>query len=58
MSETIAMDRWVCTCCGYVYDPAAGDPERGVPPGTPFERVPEAWICPVCCALRKAFEKL
>ena len=30
------MDRYVCTICGYVYDPEQGDPDNGVAPGTPF----------------------
>ncbi len=27
------MDKYVCSVCGYVYDPAAGDPDNGVKPG-------------------------
>lgn len=34
--------------CGYVYDPAIGDPDSGIAPGTPFEEIPEDWVCPVC----------
>ena len=34
--------------CGYVYDPALGDPENGVAPGTAWEDVPEDWVCPTC----------
>lgn len=52
------LDQWVCTCCGYVYDPEMGDPEAGIPPGTPFDKLPENWMCPLCQALKKAFEKL
>ncbi|MDR1856343.1 MAG: rubredoxin [Desulfovibrio sp.] len=50
---------WRCqtTNCGYVYDPARGDKRHGVPPGTPFEELPEDWKCPVCGAGKKAFEK-
>ena len=51
-------ERWVCTCCGYIYDPEAGDPEHGIPPGTPFEELPEGWVCPLCFALKKAFDQL
>ena len=54
--ETIVFEKWVCTCCGYVYDPAVGDPERGIPPGTPFEKLPAGWTCPLCYAIKKAFE--
>lgn len=34
--------------CGWVYDPAIGDPEHGIAPGTPFEALPEDWTCPAC----------
>jgi flavorubredoxin/rubredoxin len=39
---------FVCPVCHYVYDPVAGDPSSGIPPGTPFEDLPENWVCPVC----------
>ncbi len=42
------MQGYVCTVCGYIYDPALGDPENGVPAGTPFAEIPEDWTCPVC----------
>lgn len=51
-------DRFVCTGCGYVYDPADGDPEKGVPPGTPFAQLPENWICPICYAGKDAFDPI
>jgi rubredoxin len=51
------MDMWKCTICGYVYDPAAGDPDNNVAPGTPFEKVPDTWVCPICGANKEAFEK-
>jgi flavin reductase (DIM6/NTAB) family NADH-FMN oxidoreductase RutF/rubredoxin len=43
-------DKYYCTVCGYVYDPAQGDPEHGIPAGTRFEDLPETWTCPVCGA--------
>ena len=43
-----ATGKYVCSICGYVYDPAAGDPEHGIPAGTPFEELPEDWHCPRC----------
>ncbi len=52
------MDKYVCGVCGYVYDPANGDPENGVPPGTRFEDLPDDWHCPVCGAEKFQFEKL
>lgn len=50
------MESYVCTICGYVYDPAAGDPDNGVAPGTPWADVPEDWVCPLCSADKSAFE--
>jgi rubredoxin len=49
--------RYKCTVCGYVYDPEKGDPESGIAPGTPFEELPEDWVCPVCGAVKDEFEK-
>ena len=42
------MVKYVCEVCGYVYDPAVGDPANGVEAGTAWENVPEGWMCPVC----------
>ena len=44
----IAMKRYVCEVCGYVYDEAQGDPDNGVAAGTSWEDVPEDWVCPLC----------
>ena len=55
--EEKKMDRWVCTVCGYIYDPEVGDPDSGVKPGTPFEELPDDWVCPVCGAGKENFEK-
>ena len=46
--EVIIMAKYVCSVCGYVYDPVEGDPDNGIAPGTPFEDVPEDWTCPLC----------
>jgi rubredoxin/flavin reductase (DIM6/NTAB) family NADH-FMN oxidoreductase RutF len=51
-----SMKKYVCQVCGYVYDPAAGDPDSGVPAGTPFEKLPDDWVCPVCGAGKDQFE--
>jgi rubredoxin len=51
------MDKYICTICGYVYDPQKGDPDNGVAPGTPFDMVPDSWVCPVCGASKDQFEK-
>ena len=42
------MTKYVCDICGYVYDPEVGDPDNGIEPGTPWEEVPEDWVCPLC----------
>ena len=45
----IIMDKkYVCEVCDWVYDPAIGDPENGIKPGTPFEDLPDDWVCPLC----------
>jgi rubredoxin len=51
------MEKWICTICGYVYNPAEGDPDNGIDPGTPWEDVPNDWVCPVCGASKDDFEK-
>jgi flavin reductase (DIM6/NTAB) family NADH-FMN oxidoreductase RutF/rubredoxin len=50
-------EKYRCTVCGYVYDPQKGDPDSKVKPGTPFEKLPDDWVCPVCGADKSAFEK-
>ncbi len=50
------MTKYECIPCGYVYDPEAGDPDNGVPPGTAFEDLPEDWVCPECGAGKEEFE--
>lgn len=49
------MSRHRCTVCDYVYDPAIGDPQAGIQPGTPFEQMPKGWACPVCGADKGRF---
>ena len=50
------MEKWKCTVCGYIYDPAAGDPDAGIAPGTAFEDLPRDWVCPECGADKSVFE--
>ena len=52
------MSRYECQVCGYIYDPAQGDPAGDVPAGTPFEKLPDDWVCPVCGADKSQFEKI
>lgn len=42
------MKKYVCDVCGYVYDPAVGDPDNGIASGTAFEDLPADWVCPLC----------
>ncbi len=51
------MDKYTCTICNYQYDPELGDPGNNVDPGTPFEELPEDWVCPICGAEKSFFEK-
>lgn len=50
------MQKWKCTICEYVYDPEKGDPDNDVEPGTPFEEIPDDWVCPECGAGKEDFE--
>ena len=48
--------KYVCTACGYIYDPAKGDPDNGIDAGTEFNDLPEDWVCPVCGVGKDMFE--
>ncbi len=50
------MKKYKCQVCGYLYDPEMGDPDGGIPPGTPFEDIPEDWTCPICGVTKDDFE--
>jgi flavin reductase (DIM6/NTAB) family NADH-FMN oxidoreductase RutF/rubredoxin len=52
------MAKYKCSVCGWVYDPEVGDPDGGIAPGTPFEEIPDDWVCPVCGAAKSDFEKI
>ena len=49
--------KYICPVCGYMYDPAAGDPENGFPAGTEFDALPEDWTCPLCGVSKDQFIK-
>ena len=51
------MKTYVCTVCNWVYDPAKGDPEGGIIPGTSFEEIPDDWVCPLCGVGKEDFEE-
>ena len=50
------MGYWTCNVCGWAYDPAKGDPDSGIAPGTEFEDIPHDWLCPDCGASKSTFE--
>ncbi|TRZ93655.1 MAG: High molecular weight rubredoxin [Dehalococcoidia bacterium] len=50
--------KYKCTVCGYIYDPELGDPDGGIKPGTPFEEIPDDWVCPICGAAKSDFERI
>lgn len=54
--EIIEMKKYFCNPCGYTYDPAKGDPEHGIKPGTAFEDLPDDWVCPVCGIDKSMFQ--
>ena len=49
------MKKYVCDVCGYIYDPAVGDPEGKIAAGTAFEKIPNDWVCPMCGASKESF---
>ena len=53
--STETVQQWICESCGFIYDPAEGDPDGGIPPGTAFEDIPSDWYCPVCGARKADF---
>ena len=56
--EAPKMAKYKCLVCGWIYDPEIGDPDGGIAPGTPFEKIPDNWQCPMCGASKSEFEKI
>ena len=54
-AETTTKQLYICTSCGFIYDPDEGDPDGGIPPGTAFDDIPDDWFCPVCGARKADF---
>ena len=54
--ESAAMQKYVCSICGYVYDPTAGDTDAGLTANTLFDDIPDGWVCPVCGVTKDMFE--
>ena len=52
------MEKYKCVVCGYIYDPAEGDPDGGIPPGVAFTDLPDDYMCPVCGAGKDEFERI
>ena len=50
------MKQWQCTVCGFIYYEKEGWPEEGILPGTPWEDVPNDWVCPDCGVSKAEFE--
>ena len=55
--EEKKMNKYLCPC-GYAYDPEIGDPDNGIAPGTPWDEVPEDWVCPICGLSKEDFEEV
>ena len=56
VADRVFPRKYHCTACDYVYDPAKGDPESGIAPGTAFEDIPDDWVCPVCGLYKDSFK--
>ena len=56
-TEERSMEKYVCETCGYEYDPAVGDPDNGIAPGTAFADLPADWVCPLCGVGKDEFKK-
>lgn len=52
------MKKYVCDICGRVYDPKVDLPEEGIEPGTPFENLPDDFVCPECGAEKDDFSQV
>jgi rubredoxin len=53
--KEVPLKRYRCSVCDHIYDPAMGDPDSNIPPGTPFEKLPDEWVCPDCGAQKSDF---
>ncbi len=52
------MQKWRCVVCNYIYNPEIGDEDGDIPPNTPFEDIPEDWVCPLCGVGKGDFEPI
>ncbi len=58
IDSTSNLQKYKCMACGHIYDPAIGDPDSGIEPGTPFDKLPDDWACPTCGANKSMFEPI
>lgn len=58
MTTNPKTQKYKCTVCDHIYDPAEGDPASGIAPGTPFAELPANWACPDCGAMKEDFVPL
>jgi len=49
------MKKYICDVCGWIYDPAIGDPDGDIVAGTAFEDIPDDWVCPECGVSKEDF---
>lgn len=49
------MDKYICDVCDYIYNPEEGNPDSNIEPGTPFDEIPDTWVCPICGADKDSF---
>ena len=47
--------KYICDICGWEYDEKLGYPEEGIALGTPWENVPEDFLCPLCGVGKEQF---
>ncbi len=52
------MTKYICTNCGYIYDPEIGDETQGIPAGTAFDLLPDDWTCPICYVGKEQFDQM
>ncbi len=58
IARNARVKKYRCVVCDHNYDPAEGDPDSGIAPGTPFESLPDGWVCPDCGAMKADYEPI
>lgn len=56
-TKNLKNKKYICDVCGYIYDPALGDPDNGIVAGTEFSELPDDWVCPICGVGKDQFTK-